>query len=136
MNVEVDLRDSPDTIGYFAFDDVELTFSEVCETLPDAALPNPLPVCDFEIDDCGWTADPDPEVEGKYGFRRLNGAEVGVGGHQGPPHDPFGNVEGFFMNVDANGTQTHGEIAKLYSSFFNGTEYPKECLHFYYALEV
>ena len=135
MNVEADLSKGRLTIEHFAYDDVTLTDTDDCETKPSSALPEPKSVCTFEDGACGWTQEP-PEGDEHYHFRRVNGAQVDAEHLAGPEHDYENNAEGFFMNADANGTTSHGDVALVYSSYFNGSVYPRECLHFYYSLEV
>ena len=135
MNVEADLSRGHLYIEYFAYDDVTFTDTDDCETMPASALPEPNTVCTFEDDACGWTQEP-PEGDEHYHFRRVNGAQIGAENLAGPEHDYENNPEGFFMNADANGTKSHGDVALVYTSYFNGSVYPRECLHFYYSMEV
>ena len=135
LNVEADLSKGRLTIEHFAYDDVTLTDTDDCETKPSSALPEPNAVCTFEDGACGWTQEP-PDGDEHYHFRRVNGAQVDAEHLAGPEHDFENNAEGFFMNADANGTTSHGDVALVYSSYFNGSVYPRECLHFYYSLEV
>ena len=135
LNVEADLSKGRLAIEHFAYDDVTLTDTDDCETKPSSALPEPNAVCTFEDGACGWTQEP-PEGDEHYHFRRVNGAQVDAENLAGPEHDYENNAEGFFMNADANGTKSHGDVALVYSSYFNGSVYPRECLHFYYSLEV
>lgn len=133
MNIEADLKYGPASIGYFAYDDVSLTKTETCETLPGFAMPQPKVVCLFEEDMCGWTTVPSHEG---FDFTRLNGAQVTVDQIQGPSTDFGENDEGFFLNADSNGTVYHGAKARVYTSYFNGTVNARECMHFYYSMEV